>query len=78
MFFVNIFMYACFFYGHHKYVVIFVFYSKIQKKIKYCEYEGYIFEGWIMLIDYAKKFARQPWYIPQFLFIFNAVVIFLT
>ncbi len=46
-----------YFYGHHKYVVIFVFYSKIQKKIKYCEYEEYIFVVWIMLIDHAKGFV---------------------
>ncbi len=69
-------MCVCYFYGHHKYVVIFVFYSKIQKKIKYCEYEEYIFVMWIMLIDHAKRFAWQPWCIPQFLLIFNAVVFF--
>ncbi len=69
-------MCVCYFYGHHKYVVIFVFYSKIQKKIKCCEHEACLFMLWIMLIDHAKKFSRQPWCISQFLLIFNALVIF--
>jgi hypothetical protein len=58
--------------------LVFIFYSKIQKKIKYGEYEEYIFEVWIMFIDHAKRFAWQPWCIPQFLLILNALVFFLT